>query len=83
MQSSHILLEINTSVSREYTLLLSTLWHQTKIWAQEVMSVCVPVRDKSDISHKAISKDKQIEASHCVCIHVLTCPVPSIPQRAG
>lgn len=64
------------SLSKECTLLLFHTAAPSQDWVQEVMSACVPVRDKSDIPTKPFPKiNKQTSP---VCVHILTCPVPSV-----
>lgn len=74
IQLSPVSQEINTSVSKERTVLL---FHCAKIWVQEVMSSCVPVWDKSDIPTKPFPRINK-QNLPTMSVHTSTRGLPSI-----
>lgn len=64
-----ILQQINALFPKNALCCFSTLRHHAKIWVQEVMSVCVPVRDKSDIPTKPFPKINKQTSPVCAYTH--------------
>lgn len=64
-------------------LLTSTVQPSASIWAQEVMSVCMPVRDKSNIPTEPFPKINKQNLPTCVYVDILICAAPSISDCAS